>query len=190
MENAAQVFSAEGRQSFAEEMGDVPELAATQLPDDLRGPSQERGTGRRNATQLGDRASDLILAMLLVVEPRHLNDVHRRRPGRQDVLCDFRIDPRTPLAAAPFAHEVVRRDEGQKQTGPSQRVVDPQSPVVETADVLRVEKRNEGATAGELPMLCEQFLDEATDPAPEVVLAGVRDEEVEQVRVTRHALTP
>ena len=56
------------------------------------------------------------------------------------MLGDLSFDPPLPLTAAPFAGEIIRRDEGEEEARFGKAVVNAVLPVVEATDVLFVKK--------------------------------------------------
>ena len=142
-----------------------------------------------NLAELGDLPGDFLLAQT-PGETWNFDDVDRRHARGENVLGDFQVDPSAPLAAAPLAGEIVRRNEGQEQSRAGQAVVDSMAPVVEAADLLLIEKAGERTVGAELGVLDQQFVNEAVDPIARIVAASVRHEEVVLVGIARHEWKP
>jgi hypothetical protein len=117
------------------------ELAAAQLMDDRRRITGKRGGRSRGIAQPRDFLANFRGRQGVVVEAGHLDEVDRTRAVGEDVLGDFGLDPAAPLPAAPFAGEIIRGDESQKDPRLRNPVVESVLPVVPLPDLLRVEKR-------------------------------------------------
>ncbi len=176
----------EVRKGLAEGGGDL--LAAAELAHHGGGVGQVVRVGHRRCAEDGHLLRDLLLAeLVLSEEARHLHKVDRGGPVAEDVLRDLLVDPQPPLPAAPLAGEVGRGKEGEEEAGLRDAVAQARLPVVERADVFFIEKERQLPTAGELPVLGLECLQERGDEAVAVVVAGVGDKEVEAVRIGSHA---
>jgi len=92
--------------------------------ENRRSSSHEPVAGRRQPAEFGHFSGNILLGKRLLLgkagqfahEARHLDEVDRRRPLRKDVLGDLGFDPRLPLASAPLAGEIGRREEGHEES--------------------------------------------------------------------------
>ena len=168
VEHLSQVFPTQGVEAGIEEGVDVTErlvvseLAAAEMFHHRWHLGEELGAvAFRKLGNLGEFLGELLVGELAFAgQPRHFDDVNWPDAGGENVLGDLGVHPPAPFLAAPFAGEVVGREECEEQSRVGDAVREVKLPVRAGGDGVLVEEGLQLAPGAEPLVLGEEFLNE------------------------------